>query len=562
MKRVVLLFCLVLVFPASFLFSKTEEPHWCGSVGLPLTELLVKQSQFHQKEIRSLASTKTQNKDVGEIAVINSSAKTLIQPNPFDLKGKKITFSRNNTGGYDIKVAAGSISATQGSPITLGDDANVRINFNSGFSFPFYGTNYNFLFINSDGNLSFKTADSASTARDVLRLLTGPPQIAALFLDLNPAAGGTVNLLQSGTKFSVTWNAVPEFAKTGGNTFQINLFKTGNIEIIFGDTGLTKEGITGISPGNTTAANLRFVNYSSVAALTGLKTAVLERFAATSDLDYTAIVNEFHQTHSKEFDFVVIFTDFPIQLVGNAFAFFATIQNQIKGIGLSSLNQSVAFGSPKVQGMLVMGYLGEFNLDPNVEFFRGYSTMEVMAHEAAHRWLFRSQFINNAVRSKDLLGLQESHYSFYVDADASVMEGNDIVDNGNGSFTTVAGTETYSKLDLYLMGFLPPGAVPPFFYVSGNSDKTRLPELGVTFFGTRVNLSLNQIIQSDGPRVPNSVASQKKFKEAFVLFTKKPNAAPADITKLDNIRKNFASFFKAKTNNKGILDTTLSAAQK
>ena len=562
MKRVSLLFCLVLLFPASSLFSKTEQ-HWCGSLGPVLTELLVKQNQFHQREIRSLAPIQIQKNDVGEIAVIHSSAKTLIQPNPFDLKGKKITFSNNRTGGYDVKVTAGTISATQGTPIPLGDDANARVNFNSGFSFPFNGTTYDFVFINSDGNLSFKTADSSSTSRDVLRLLTGPPQVAGLFLDLNPAAGGSVNVLQSGTKFSVTWNAVPEFGKTGGNTFQINLIKSGNIEIIFGETGLTKEGITGISPGNTTPSNLRFVNYSSITNLTGLKTAVLERFAATSDLDYTAIVNEFHQTHPKEFDFVVIFTDFPVRLVGgNAFAFFSTIQNQIQGIGVPMFNQSAAFGSPKIQGMMVMGQVSKFNADLNLEFFRGYSTMEVMAHEAGHRWLFRSQFLNNAVKSKDLLGLQDSHYSFYVDADASVMEGNDIVDNGNGSFSTVAATETYSKLDLYLMGFLPPGSVPPFFYVGGNSDKTKLPEVGVPIFGTKVNVSLGQIIQADGARVPNSVASQKKFKEAFVLFTKKPNAAPADIAKLDNIRKNFAAFFKSKTNNKGILDTTLSPTPK
>jgi hypothetical protein len=300
------------------------------------------------------------------------------------------------------------------------------------------------------------------------------------------------------------------------------------------------------------------VNFSAGTNLRGVRTAVLERFAATADIDYTAIIDEFHQTHAQNFDFVVIFTDYPVQLQGgNAFAFFSTIQNQIKGIGASTFNDSRSFGSPKIQDMLVMEYLSKYNPDPNSEFFRSYSTMEIMAHEAAHRWLFYPEFINNAVRSSDLLGLQDAHFSFYVDADASVMEGNDITDNGGGTFSTAASIETYNKLDLYLMGFLAPGAVPDFFYVSGNSDKTRFPETGITFFGNRVNVSLSQIIQAEGARVPINTGSQKKFKEAFILFTKKSNAAPADITKLDNIRKAFAAFFKSKTNNQGVLDTTL-----
>lgn len=562
MKLSAIVVCLIACLLTTALYAKSDGGHWCGTIGPELTRYLIKQNEFRGKELRSISPARIQHKDVGDIAVITGSPKTLIQPNPFDLKGKKITFKKNPAGGFDIKVTAGSVSGTQGSAVALDDDASALVNFTSGFSFSYFGTTYNSVFINSDGNLTFKSADNASTARDAFRILSGPPRIAALFLDLDPSAGGNVNVLQSGTKVTITWNGVPEFGKVNSNTFQVNLFKNGNIEIIFSDTVAAKEGITGISPGNTSSSNLRFVNYSSVTNLTGIKTAVLERFASSSDIDYTALVNEFHETHSQDFDFVVIFTDFPVRLEGGeAFAFFSTIQNQIKGIGVSTFNESKTFGSPRIQGMLVMGQISKYKPDPNQEFFRGYSTMEVMSHEAAHRWLFYPEFINNAVRSADLLGFQDAHYSFYVDSDASVMEGNDVADNGNGSYTTVASTEAYSKLDLYLMGFLPPSAVPPFFYVSGNSDKTRLPEVGVTFLGPRVNVNVSQIIQAEGQRVPNSVASQKKFKEAFILFTKKPNAAPADITKLDNIRKNFAAFFKAKTNNKGTLDTSLAPGQ-
>jgi hypothetical protein len=555
-------FVLLCLLTASPLFARTDPANWCGTRGVELTKYFLKVNEKHQRERErniQAAETNKLRTDIGEVAVIHSSASTLIQRNLFDLTNKKIIFTRNSPADFNIRITGGAVAATQGNIITLGDDNSRRIGFTSGFSFPFYGSHYTAVFVNSDGNLTFRTGDRASTARDVLRVVTGPPRIAPFFHDMNSSARGTIRVLQTATKFAVTWNDVTEFRDfgTNSNTFQINLFKNGNIEFIYGSKVDTKDPVVGISPGNSTVANLRLVNYSSV-NLTAIRGAVIERFATSQDVDYTAVVNEFHATHPKIFDFVVIFTDFPVNLEGgDAFAFFSPIQNQIRGIGSSNFNYTKPFGSRKIQGFLVMGFIGKYPTDINREFFREYSAVEIMAHEGAHRWLFYPHAIINGVPSEDLLGLQNAHYSFYVDADASFMEGNNIVDNGNGSFTTTAVSETYNKLDLYLMGFLPAAQVPPFFLVAGNSDKTRFPESGATVLGTRVDVNIAQIIQAEGSRVPTAASSQKRFRSAFILFTKQQNPSPDFLQRVDRLRTAWQALFHSKTSNKGVMDTTL-----
>jgi hypothetical protein len=553
-------FLCVLIFTGSAI-AKTDERQWCGTKGSLTTEYFIKNHEYRvkQKGIRPLsaASAKQNNQDIGEIAVMKANSTTLITPNIFDLKGKKITYTRNAQGAFDIKVGSGSISGNQGNAITLTDDDSEQIAFTNGFNFKFYGATYNSVFINTDGNLTFKQPDNASTARDVFRVLTGPPRIAPFFQDLNPQLRGQVRVLQSSTKFTVTWNEVSEFLNIGSNsnTFQVNLFKNGNIEFIFANRMDTRGGIVGLCPGNTTFANLKFVNYSSIKTLPNVKPAVLERFAERQEVDFTALINEFYQTHPSVFDFIVVWTDFDA-LPDDQFAFYSGIQNNIKGIGQSTYNFSKAFGSSKLQGFLMMDFLGKYKNDPNTEFLFSNSTLEIMGQENGHRWLAYPRVAIAGQPENLLLGRDNEHWNYYMDTDASVMEGNDIRDNGDGTFTTVEANETYSKFDRYIMGLITPGGVPDTFVVTGNSDTERPPEPGVTIRGTRVNVRLQDLINREGARVPNSATSQKKFREAFIFFTKKTAPSQADLAKLERIRTSWVAFWKKQTVN-ATMDATL-----
>ncbi|MBK8254792.1 MAG: hypothetical protein IPK82_19295 [Polyangiaceae bacterium] len=108
--------------------------------------------------------------------------------------------------------------------VALSDDDSRKVDL--GFSFPFFGTTYSSVYINSDGNLTFGQGDGQSENRSVQRFLTLAPRIAALYADLNPAAGGKV-LYGKPTpdKFVVKYENVPLYGKNGTNSATVTLDK-------------------------------------------------------------------------------------------------------------------------------------------------------------------------------------------------------------------------------------------------------------------------------------------------------------------------------------------------
>lgn len=563
MNRISQVVILVLALIPSLLFARSNPSNWDGTRGPDMTEYFIKQHAFRLErgqipQARDAGAPRITQK--GNIVIMQSDARNFITLNNFDLENKKITFSRNPQGGLDLKVTAVSLGPASGTDIVLADDDFKQVSFTGGFSFPFFGATYNSVFVNSDGNLTFTKGDKEISARDVFRMVSGPPRVSPFFQDMNPTAGGSIKVQQSSTKFTVTWEGVSQYLQSGknSNTFQINLFKNGTIEIVFGNKMDTKDAIVGLSSGNSKVANTRLVNYSEQTSLTGLKsTTIMESFASRQQIDWTGLIQEFHEVYPPIYDFMVVYSDFPQDLGNGAYAFFSHIKNDTKGIGLPPINFTKYFNTKQLQGFLAMGWLGKYPDDPAREYFGTNSLLEIMGQENGHRWLAFTHATINGVDSTDLLGRDEQHWSFYMDTDASVMEGNDIRDNGDGTFTTVQSTETYSKLDRYLMGFVPPGSVPPFFFVSGNSDKERPPETGVTFRGTRVDVTVQQVIQANGARVPASAQAQKKFKEAFILFTRSTNVQQKDLDKIEKIRTAWTAFFHQQTGNIGTLDTTV-----
>jgi len=537
------------------LLAATDKNEWCGTSGPEYVQYLLSVHEKHARELKFQATVApiVRTTDVGEIAVMEGNSKTLIQSNPFDLAGKKLTWKRNAAGEYTLKVSSGSVSSTQGDPISLQDDDSEEISFTSGFHFPFYNKDFASAFINSDGNLTFKVKDDASTSRDTTRVLTGPPRVAPFFLDLDPSSRGEVRVLQSAKKLRITWNGVPEFGSQNSNTFQMTLSKSGKIEIVFGTID-SRAAVTGISPGKS--AKSKAIDFSQTASLAGIKGAVLERFAAMFDVDYAGLIDEFHRTHSQDFDFIVIFTDFEYDHPG--FAFFQHIKNQITGIGLEEFDSSSSFGSPKVEGFLLMGFINNYPNDVNTVFLGENDTLSIMGQENGHRWLAFPRAVIEGKSSTELLGRDLAHWSFFMDSDASVMEGNDIRDNGNGTFTTVAAVEKYSKLDRYIMGLISPSRVKPFFVVRAAGNRGKAPQIGQLITGTRINVTVNDIIAAEGVREPSSADAPKSFKEAFI-YLHLPGVTPssAGIDHVERIRSAWTTFFHKATGKKGTIDTTL-----
>ena len=509
--------------------------------------------------LRPLAPA-TSSEDAGEIAVLRDEGDLFRAANIYDLRDVTLRYAANDDGGYDVThMGAAAWRSSLGNALTLDDDDSTPLALS--FDFPFYSITHDSAFVNSDGNVTFEEGDSASTARGVSRLLSGPPRIALFLADLDPSAGGTVYSQAGADAATVTWCDVPGFESQSTTTVQVSLLSTGVIEMTF-DAGIgLGEAIVGVSPGRTT--EFESVDLSNTASADGGAAAVGERFAVRGELDTVAVARKFLQTHPDAYDQVVIWTDQPILF--DAFAYEVTIGNRIQGIGQAIYDIPADFGSDTLTSIVVMGWLGKYSDDPEKKVSRENTTLSLLGHETGHRWLAFMEFSNHdRERSDALLGRQRAHWSFFFDSDASVMEGNDIEDLGGGSFRTVAAVERYSALDQYAMGLRRDHEVPAFFYVEAPTNampparSTGSPQVGVTFNGTKREVLIADIIEIEGVRVPSADESPRVHRQAFVYVVGNGREAnPDHVTRLDTIREQWEPFFFTATDNRMRVETRL-----
>jgi hypothetical protein len=502
---------------------------------------------------QALSVTKQKN-----IAVIEDDGRIFPPPNLFDLINNGVQFKRGGPGTRAERFP-GSVSSDRGQRIEIGDDANRAIDLP--FSFTFYGTAHSRVFLNSDGNLTFNTPDSESTARSLGRFLEGPPRIAVDFLDLDPSAttgSAGVYLLQQSNMVWVTWLEVPVFGLSNSNTFQVTLYPNGRITMAYEGIDAAV-GIVGVSPGGPGTINL--LDMSQLQPTPAKSDAIAEQFRDVSEIDDMAAAAAVLSAVRDEYDLLVLFADFPVDLDG-AFAYNSSIRNDIRGIGDDvGYNFSRFYGSNgRLEAFVQMGSLDNYPGGPNNFInFSEATGIGILAHEVGHRWLAFPTFMNQGQRSTDLLGRQMAHWSFLMDTDGSVMEGNNIRDNGDGTFTTTATWQGFSRLDQYLMGFLRPEQVPPFFYVTGSVlDPEGAPSTGVQIQGQRQDVSINQIIAAEGPRVPDSTQSQKVIQVAFALLGRQ--GEPPSLTsvkKVNQYRNRLSTYFREQTAGRGRIATWL-----
>ena len=130
------------------------------------------------------------------------------------------------------------INATGSTPVTLGDDANVKVALP--FPFRFYENTYDSIYIVSNGYVSFDYNTSYSNGTIPS---TGTPNnsIYVFWDDLDPSAGGSVWYKAIGgnpSSFVVTWDDVPHRGETNGGSFQVILYENGDFIIQYKDVKL------------------------------------------------------------------------------------------------------------------------------------------------------------------------------------------------------------------------------------------------------------------------------------------------------------------------------------
>jgi hypothetical protein len=525
----------------------------------------------------------TINTDVGDLAVIEDDGTLVMPPNPFDLENQAILYTPNPTGGYDVSLTTEPLDTELGTKVTgfTGsevplDDGFTRVTFAEGFRFTFFGVTYDNAFISTNGNVTFRRGD-ANPEPDLFRFLSRSPRVAALWtdLDLTPIASGTtigIFVRQLADRLVVSYRNIPRFGRNSErNTFQITLFADGRIIIVYSRMR-TRDGLAGISPGTNVPRNQ--IDFSMLPQV-GLIGAILESFRSVTEVDLFSVPGVFYRTHGDDFDFIYLWTDFDFDL-GGAFAFYAGVRNQDQGIGVSSFDRGDSFGSPqRLQGFMVMNdIVGAYPADPNAHVFGLNSALSILGQEQGHRWL---SFINYTGPDPTiLLGRQEAHWSFFFNIEStsafsspvmprsSSAEGNVWIDNGNGTFSTPSNQliDGYSALDQYLMGLRASQEVPDTFVITNPTlqfSRGASPRSGVTTGGTRLNVSIDQIIQANGPRVPGVETSQKEFRAVFILLVQQGRPpAQSTLDKLNLFRTSWEEYFNRAVDSRGRLSTRLS----
>jgi subtilase family serine protease/flagellar hook assembly protein FlgD len=271
----------------------------------------------------------------------------------------------------------------------------------------------------------------------------------------------------------------------------------------------------------------------------------------------------FYETHPDAYDFLVVFTNFAFQ-TDDATAFHMDARNDVAGIGMElGPVAEEPFGSlSRLKGWIDMAAVSRYrerplSLTPGDPGF--LATLNVLAHEMGHQWLARVRYLDGDVVSDALLGADESHWSYLLDSDASVMYGADWRSRGDGTFAAARVQEQYSALDRYLMGFLPPEKVPPFTLLrSSGVDRHLITREGDVVAATPTTVTIEQIVAANGPRVPDATHSQKEFRLGFVFLTA-PGTEPTseDLEAVERVRRAFGAHFFALTHGAAWADTSL-----
>jgi hypothetical protein len=292
--------------------------------------------------------------------------------------------------------------------------------------------------------------------------------------------------------------------------------------------------------------------------------AVGERFGSQREIDLVAVARRFYQEHPDLYDQLLIWTD--TSLTTDAFAFETTVKNEIRGLGIDVYDNAAAFGSPgRLRSLVMMDALSKYPADPQQTFLGENDTVSLIGQEVGHRWLAFLHFRDASGASSDaLLGRDKAHWSFFMDSDASVMEGNDIEDLGGGNFRTRGAVSRYSRLDQYAMGLVGESDVPPFFYVESpvnvqpSRTSTSAPETGVTFSGTRRTVLISDVVAAMGARSPSFRDSARVHRQAFVyVISGGTTLAAADVSKIDGFRRAWEPFFARAVENRMRVETRL-----
>lgn len=169
----------------------------------------------------------------------------------FDLANSALLFAPNGSVDfysvcrYETLVLPTDPAGGTGLPMS--DTSSATVQLTDGKAILFYGQSYTTLFVNANGNITLDSSDSDST--ETIEDHFSQPRISLLFDDLDPSEGGAVSYKQLSDRIVVTWLNVPEDNGANTNTFQVELYFDGRIQLAWLQIDAT-DGLVGFSTGD------------------------------------------------------------------------------------------------------------------------------------------------------------------------------------------------------------------------------------------------------------------------------------------------------------------------
>jgi hypothetical protein len=182
-----------------------------------------------------------------------------------DLDNRSLSFTPNGSSDFYFPCAESitelPTDPAGGTTLSLSDDSFATVNLSGGVTVLLYGVSYNHFYVGSNGYITFSNGDSEYD--ESLAAHFDQPRVSALFDDLNPAQGGTVSWKQLSDSVAVTWLNVTEYGAGNQNTFQIELFFSGQIKISYLAIAAT-DGLAGLSAGGGTSPDFYMSDLSAM----------------------------------------------------------------------------------------------------------------------------------------------------------------------------------------------------------------------------------------------------------------------------------------------------------
>jgi len=546
----------------------------------------------------------------GDLIVIELDSEALGQPNLFDLVGRTLRFTPDGSR-YRVTNQPLRWVSDYGAPLASGDVSLQRFTFPfSGQRWRSFsvGTTGSIRFgptPNDHDVDAYGRADggivSAIGRFDRLADVGGRlgARAPAVCVFLKPRMSGPHYVRELADRVVITWDLSEPFGSLLDfswsptiNLFQAVLHRDGSIEMSY-KTMAAKDGIVGIYPVLSAGERLESVDLSAVIAKSGPLAAVYESFhylepPRPQDLSCTVI-----QALGDKFDFLAYYSDFRIDSQEASSPSDGPIGGEVTGIGDTRQDQT----QPVLQSRCTRG---RFQLGLAQPIFVGSNEMQEnppadapvggprdltfytrqlseatpdrkplpynyavghLGHEIGHRW---SAYVAARVNGQTIslgawphwdAGLQARvAYPYSLPVEASTEGGSVWQDDFDGTFTQLRDgymfvpASGYSYLDLYLMGLIAPAEVPDFFILSqlarSGTDGNGRP----IFKAARTKVTIQDVIDAVGPRVPDVSHSQRHFNTGIAVIVehrRRPSAELLD--RADGIRRQWIDYWATTT---------------